>query len=257
MNRREQLIAKIERALAREGRLPEDPEKRQKAVMKQLKIFLKKLEVREQAQDNIKALLKQGYDTFKTKYAEWFIAHESALKSLDAKKRKIELEKKQEELRKMLNIPKDAVKVIIEKIEAAAAKIEADVPTPTGASMPSAKFTFSTTKPLTDATKKVYKAKLNKLAEQGFVTKDDLIANQDEVVKLVESLIADVPDERRAREGRLYFSAIFAAIHGDPLLDKPENPFRTAFRSYSPTTTVTGQTWMKLEDFKNQKEGSE
>lgn len=257
MDRIQLLRAKIERALVREGKFPEDPAKQEKAIAKSLKFYIKKLEAKEQAKANVKDALKRGYERFRATYAQFFVENEDKLKSLSKKERELTLQKKQDELRTMLNIPKDAVKDIIQKIEAAAAKIEADAPTAAGASMPSTKFQFSTTKSLSDETKKVYKAKLNKLAQQGFVTKDDLIANQDGVVKLVESLIADVPDERRAREGRLYFSAIFAAIHGDPLLDKPENTFRTAFRSYSPKTTVTGETWMKLEDFKNQKEGSE
>lgn len=256
MDRIQLLRAKIERALVREGKFPEDPAKQEQAIAKLLKVYIKKLEAKEEAKANVKDALKRGYERFRATYAQFFVENEDKLKALSKKDRELTLQKKQEQLCLEYKIPKDAVKDIVARIEDLAKKLDTE-PSPSRGSMPSSKFTFSTTKPLSKDTKLVYQAKLNKLAKAGFVTKEDLIANQDDVVKLVESLVADVPDERRAREGRLYFSAIFAAIHGDPLLNKPENPFRTAFRSYSPTTTDKGQAWMKLEDFKNKPEDSE
>jgi len=250
MNRREQLIAKIERALAKEGRLPEDPEKRQQAIYKQLKVFLKKLEVKEEAEHNVKARLKESYDTFTTKYTEWFIAHEKILKSLDTKKRQAELEQKQDELRKMLNIPKAAVKSIIEKIEAAAAKIEADTLPAKGVTMPT-KFQFSTTKELSDYTKKTYASKLNKLAAAGYTTNQSLIDNQEAVNKIIGELIKKVPAEKQAGEARIYYSAIFAALHGDPIL-KTDNLLRRAFHTYRPgppPDSDEGKKWKGFDEF--------
>ena len=60
--------------------------------------------------------------------------------------------------------------------------------------------------PLTEGTKKIYRAALNKIARYGFTDKAALLANPDDVLDAIHSLTND--DGKK----RLYLSAIFKVL---------------------------------------------
>ena len=85
--------------------------------------------------------------------------------------------------------------------------------------------------PLTDGTKKIYRAALNKLAKAGYDTPQSLLDNQKAVVNLINTTTND--DGKK----RLILSAIFKTVQHAELAQKQEfyNAFqkvRTAPASY-------------------------
>lgn len=260
---RKKLRGKVERALERAGELPEDPKEREKKIRKAYEKFkIKKTKEKVEAAGGSEAKKKlEAQDekrlVLEGKLVAYYLSHEEKLKAAQKAYRDAELEAEQEKLRKKLGLEKDSVKDVIVRLNRAIQKFEEEVvlspPKPAAGDMSKTTFDFNTTKELSVHTKKLYKTKLNHLAKAGYADKQALLDNQDEVVKLVDELVKRVPLERAAQEGRLYYSAIFAALHGDPLMSVPDNKFRKAFHSYDPTPREEGKKWLGVEEYKKKK----
>ena len=76
--------------------------------------------------------------------------------------------------------------------------------------------------PLTDGTKKIYRAALNKLAKAGYDTPQALLANQKAVIDIINTIAKD--DGKK----RLFLSAIFKTVQHAELPEKQE--FYNAFQ---------------------------
>ena len=82
--------------------------------------------------------------------------------------------------------------------------------------MPRVKFQVpdDLTKDLADASKRIYKAHLNKIAAAGYKTREELLTHQKEVCKVIFDLV----DSKFKR--RVFLSAVFWILHEVDLKDK-------------------------------------
>ena len=94
-----------------------------------------------------------------------------------------------------------------------------------------------TAKELSKTTVKIYKSRLNKLADVFDIdTIEKIVANPKPVVAAIHSLTDEIEDmESRKAERRMYFSAVFYVLHNQPILKVPDNPLRVAFAKNNPT----------------------
>jgi hypothetical protein len=83
--------------------------------------------------------------------------------------------------------------------------------------------------PLSKGSITIYKKLLNRLAEGGFSTKDQLVQNQEEVLMMIDAVVDGDEDKHRA-EKRQYLSAIFYALHQRPISHK--SGYYDAFQTY-------------------------
>ena len=70
--------------------------------------------------------------------------------------------------------------------------------------------------PLTEGTKKIYRAALNKIARAGYSDKAALLANQGAVLKVIDSHTSD------AGKKRVFLSAVFKVLNDTDLSLKQE-----------------------------------
>lgn len=77
-----------------------------------------------------------------------------------------------------------------------------------------AKMVSSKDEPLSPASIAIYKAALNKIAATGYSTKDDLIKNQKDVVKVIKD---EFPTDAKRR---VALSAVFRVLQDIPLNNK-------------------------------------
>ena len=91
-----------------------------------------------------------------------------------------------------------------------------------------------TTKIISVNTLKIYKSKLNKLANNGFNSVDSLIQNQIEVINLINNMVNGDEDKHR-QEKRLIYSAIFFVLPQEVLAQQNEYyfAFQKAKQNYS------------------------
>lgn len=75
---------------------------------------------------------------------------------------------------------------------------------------------FQSTKTLSKGTQKIYTAALNRLALMEVDTKEKLISEQDLVIEVLKAIF-DQDDDKDRHEIRVYLSAIFWALHDEPL----------------------------------------
>ena len=78
---------------------------------------------------------------------------------------------------------------------------------------------FESEKELSKATKKIYKSCLNQLSEFGFDSIEKLKKNQKKIIFLLNELIEGDDDAARHKK-RVFYSAIFWALHDSPLSEK-------------------------------------
>ena len=76
----------------------------------------------------------------------------------------------------------------------------------------------------------IYRSNLNKLAAEGYDTKEKLMSNPKKVIEVVNKLTEDIESEATRRDKRrVYYSAIFWAVTSFP--DSEKIAYRDAFRS--------------------------
>jgi len=90
--------------------------------------------------------------------------------------------------------------------------------------------------PLTDGTKKVYRACLNKVARYGFTDKAALLANPDDVLNAIHLLTND--DGKK----RVYLSAIFKVLDDVDLTLKQK--YYDAFQKLKALPTINGPAFL-------------
>ena len=78
---------------------------------------------------------------------------------------------------------------------------------------------FEPKKALSKSTSKIYKSHLNQLSEFGFDTREKLMKNQKKIVVLINELVEGDDDTARHKK-RVFYSAIFYALHDEPLTKK-------------------------------------
>jgi hypothetical protein len=86
--------------------------------------------------------------------------------------------------------------------------------------------------PLSENTVKIYKQHLNRLAKEGYDTKESLLKNHKKVIKHISTI------ESNNIKRRLYFSSIFYALDEYP--QEKQKPYYNAFlKAKSDFKTVT------------------
>ena len=119
---------------------------------------------------------------------------------------------------------------------------------------PSKFFPFQTTKTnLSDSTLRAYKTKMNRLYKEGFQTVEDLVQKPDDLVKKITDLVSSAKDEeQKRREARVYFSAVFAVLHGHTYLEDKNNKLRLAYHTFG-STAPKPEGWLGFDEFNNPK----
>lgn len=109
-------------------------------------------------------------------------------------------------------------------------------------------------KPVSTSTAKLYKSHLNRLSAFGLDSVETILQNPEDVVTAID-LIMEMEDgtvEEVKHKARVYYSAVFYALYGQPLLSDPVNPLRLGFQKFAPSLTSTGEKWMTADKFKSQ-----
>lgn len=106
-------------------------------------------------------------------------------------------------------------------------------------------FSFQSTKEVSASTAKIYKSKLNKLVAYGFSSSSDLLSSPLKVCAAVNALTDSIEDtEKKHYERRVFYSAIFYALHDSDLLKDPQNIYRIEFHKANPSiVSATGKPW--------------
>jgi len=101
------------------------------------------------------------------------------------------------------------------------------------------------------STAKTYQTQLNKIAKGTEITTvEGLKKDASKVVSYISSATAKEGDEeKRNRMRRLAYSAIFWALHGDPMLAVEGNPYHKAFHAADPAFAKGGKAWDKTYSF--------
>ena len=90
-----------------------------------------------------------------------------------------------------------------------------------------------------------YKAKLNKLAAEGFATVDDLKKRRLDVIKAIQRLVGGSTTDKERHEQRVYLSAIFWVIK----ISK-RNRYYTYYQKVLPLkNVVTEQDWVRRTNY--------
>ena len=129
---------------------------------------------------------------------------------------------------------------------------------------PSKSFPFQTSKTnLSDSTLRAYKTKMNRLYKEGFQTVEDLVQRPEELVKTISKIVSpvkgevdgttdtvltDKEEEQKRREGRIYFSAVFAVLHGHKYLEDQNNKLRVAYHTFT-STAPKPEGWKGFDEF--------
>jgi hypothetical protein len=116
------------------------------------------------------------------------------------------------------------------------------------------KFTIpAKVKPLnSEATKKVYKTYLNRIAAFDLDSVEKVVENPEDVIKIIDVLVSVEDDvEKKKQEARIYYSALFFVLYEHPFLSDPENILRISFQRFRPKTTTGGEKWLPVQEFKN------
>lgn len=99
-------------------------------------------------------------------------------------------------------------------------------------------------KDLAETTKKVYKAKLNRLAKEGFETTDSLKTNPKAVIEAIKTITGEDKTDKAQHARRYFLSAIFWVIK----MPK-KNPYYTYYQRCLPgVDSSTGLKWVKKKD---------
>ena len=110
-------------------------------------------------------------------------------------------------------------------------------------------------KPVSAATARVYKSHLNRLAAFEIDSVEKILMYPDDVVTAIDLIVEMEDGDKEAvkHKARIYYSAVFFALYGHPLLSDPVNPLRLGFQKYMPSKTNTGEDWVSSEKFKAKK----
>lgn len=122
--------------------------------------------------------------------------------------------------------------------------------------MSKATFTLpDSVKPVAEASKKIYKTYLNRLAAFEIDSIEKILMYPDDVNQIIEVLVGFEDDlEKKKAEARIYYSAVFFVLYEHPILKDPENVLRLGFQRYRPATTKTGEKWVPVEVYKKNQE---
>jgi hypothetical protein len=95
------------------------------------------------------------------------------------------------------------------------------------------------------STQKVYKSKLNALAEKGFDTVEKIQTEQKKVVEEIKEMTGDGNDEKSRLKRRVILSAIFWAVKLPA-----KNQYHTYWQRTTPLKVVgTGDRWRRKKDY--------
>jgi hypothetical protein len=112
------------------------------------------------------------------------------------------------------------------------------------------KFQVNSTKELSVNTARVYKSKLNKLVPYGYKDSDDLKNHPVKIIAIITDLTKNiVPEDKQRMERRVFYSAIFYALHGDSYLSRP-TLYQREFHKSDPKKNANGEDWKSVADFK-------
>ena len=96
-------------------------------------------------------------------------------------------------------------------------------------------------KPVSATTAKIYKSYLNRLAILGIETIEEIVKEPYDTVCAIDILTMMFDDEEeRKKESRFYYSAVFYALYGQPILKDPDNELRKGFAKNNPTVLKDG-----------------
>lgn len=104
----------------------------------------------------------------------------------------------------------------------------------------------SSVKPVSGSTARVYKTHLNRLACFEIDCIEKILMYPEDVNTCI-ALINEMEDgneEEVKHKARVYYSAVFFALYGHPLLSDPVNPLRLGFQKYLPSKTKSGENWV-------------
>lgn len=109
-----------------------------------------------------------------------------------------------------------------------------------------------TAKEVAEATGKIYRRHLDKIAAiSGLNTVEKIVQKPDVVVDTISLLIGAIEDDTKKRAlARMYYSALFYAMFGHPYLSQTSNLLRTTFHTFDPRLTSDGTPWQQLAAFK-------
>ena len=79
---------------------------------------------------------------------------------------------------------------------------------------------FQSTKTATRQTQNMYKKRLNLLADNGIETREQLKRSHFKTLKTIYTIVPG-DDEKARQQRRIFLSAIFWALHGEKMLEKP------------------------------------
>lgn len=103
-----------------------------------------------------------------------------------------------------------------------------------------------TAKSVSPTWKRTYNKYLNRIAEISDIdTIDKVLADPHSVIDAIDLLILveDDNSEKQKNEARVYYSALFYVLYGQPSLKEPNNIFRKNFHRFDPTLSG-GKTWV-------------
>lgn len=116
------------------------------------------------------------------------------------------------------------------------------------------KFQVNSTKEISANTARTYKSKLNKLVRYGYKTTDDLKNHPTKVIAAITELTENItPEDKQRTERRVFYSAIFYALHGDVYLSRP-TLYQREFHKSDPKKNVNGEDWEPVAVFKAKQE---
>ena len=120
--------------------------------------------------------------------------------------------------------------------------------------MSKAKFTIpDNVKPVSAASKKVYKTYLNRIAAFEIDSIEKVLLHPEDVNEVIDMLIHFEENlEQKKQQARIYYSAIFYVLYQHPFLEDPDNVLRMGFQRYRPGKTSSGEKWLPVEKFKSQ-----
>jgi hypothetical protein len=107
-------------------------------------------------------------------------------------------------------------------------------------------FTFPSEfhKEIAETTKKVYKAKLNRLAKEGFETVDSLKKDPKAVIEAIKTITGEEMTDKAQHARRYFLSSIFWVAKFPK-----KNPYYTYYQKCLPATdSSTGLKWVKKKD---------
>lgn len=96
-------------------------------------------------------------------------------------------------------------------------------------------------KPISATTAKTYKSYLNRLALLDIDSIEKIIQSPIDTVVAIEILTMMFDDEEeRKSQARYFYSAVFYALYGQPILKDPHNELRKGFAKNNPSVLKDG-----------------